>query len=118
RTFAGIALYSALVACSSGPAPAPAPLPGPPPPPLDDGVEIATEGNSTITVLNRPDHPSVKPPPGANPTPRTTAECRMEQTCATQGLCTSNGTTCVAESYEDCAQMRACATGKCLFVEG
>lgn len=118
----GLAAWTAAALLACSPAPPPPPVPGPvgtvPGPAPDDGVEIATEGKSTVTVLNRPDHPSVKPPPGAKPVPRTTAECRMMQACATQGLCTASGAACVSASYEDCEQMRGCASGKCAFEAG
>lgn len=117
----GLALSTALVlvACSPAGPVVPPPLPtGTPTATGDDGKEVASDGKSSVTVLSRPDHPSVKPPPGHVPGPRTTAECRAAQTCATQGLCTASGTTCVAASYADCEQMRGCGLGKCAFAAG
>lgn len=120
RRRGGVAL-AVLGVAACAPAGPVAPPPGPTGTPTatgEEAKEIASDGQSSVTVLARPDHPAVKPPPGHVPGPRTTAECRAAETCATQGLCTASGTTCVAASYADCEQMRGCAHGKCAFAAG
>ena len=83
-----------------------------------EGDEVATDGNSSVTVLSRPDHPLAHKPAAAAAKPMTNSECRAQPACATTGLCTASGTSCVSASWEDCLQMKACARGRCLFEAG
>jgi len=111
----------ALAACASA---APRPRPGPQTSGAptaagrDDGPEIATDGKSTVTVLSRPDHPLARKPGKPAPEPMSDAKCRAKQACAESGLCSASGTECIAKSFVDCQQMRACGHGRCSFEDG
>ncbi len=111
--WAALLLAACTAPAATGPQPTPRPTATAP-----DGPEVTTDGKSTVTVLSRPDHPAVKPPPGAAGAAPTTADCRAREACPAEGRCTSNGTSCVAASYGDCAQMRSCASGRCAFEAG
>jgi hypothetical protein len=87
-------------------------------PSVDDGPEIASEGNSSVSVLSRPDHPLVRPKGEPTAKAVTDAQCRSFKGCGERGLCTAQGVNCVAASWGDCEQMTACALGKCVFDAG
>ncbi|MCA9619827.1 MAG: hypothetical protein KC731_12460 [Myxococcales bacterium] len=121
--FVGLRLLSllgiaTLAAWGCTPAPAPEPMPRAPKDTIviEDPPEIASEGNSSVTVIERPDHPLVRPQSAPAPKVMTDTDCRATEGCATSGACSASGTTCVANDYLDCEQMRDCGGGRCDFV--
>ena len=94
-----------LIGCASAPSSTGAPAAEP--------TEIATEGKSTVTVLGAP-----SAEPGATPAAMTDGHCRAQAACSERGACTAKDNTCVAGTWEDCANVAACNKGRCRFGEG
>ncbi len=86
--------------------------------PFDEGTEISSDGQQTVKVLARPDHPSTRPTATAVAIAKpvlTNELCLERPGCAQTGACTARGDKCVAASIDDCRQASACAEGKCVL---